>query len=182
MPEATPRRHLYDRPIGVLAVLAALLVLGALTLPSMRINLKPEGLTAPLIWVRLSMDTESSAEALEELTRPAEEILRSLPGVDSVGSNTQGGSVRLFIMPAANVTLTELSNQVSEALDNNRFRLPSNARPRIGTFSESDPPMVAAAFNPGNYDDGTFREVIERDLMPQLLRVLGVAVVQHNLE
>jgi multidrug efflux pump subunit AcrB len=177
-----PRRHLYDRPIGVLAVLAALLVLGALTLPSMRINLKPEGLTAPLIWVRLSMDTESSAEALEELARPAEEILRSLPGVDSVGSNTQGGSVRLFVMPAANVTLTELSNQVSEALDNNRFRLPSNARPRIGTFSESDPPMVAAAFNPGNYDDGTFREVIERNLLPQLLRIPGVAVVQHNLE
>lgn len=181
MPDA-PRRHLYDRPIGVLAVLLALLVLGALTLPSMRINLKPEGLTAPLIWVRLSMDTESSAEALEELTRPAEEILRGLPGVDSVGSNTQGGSVRLFVMPAANVSLTTLSNQVSEALDNNRHRLPGNARPRIGTFSESDPPMVAAAFNPGGYDDATFRDVMERDLMPQLLRIPGVAVVQHNLE
>lgn len=181
MPDA-PRRHLYDRPIGVLAVLAALLVLGALTLPSMRINLKPEGLTAPLIWVRLSMDTESSAEALEELTRPAEEILRSLPGVDSVGSNTEGGSVRLYVMPAASVSLTTLSNQVSEALDNNRHRLPGNARPRIGTFSESDPPMVAAAFNPGNYDDATFRDVMERDLLPQLLRIPGVAVVQHNLE
>lgn len=181
MPDA-PRRHLYDRPIGVLAVLAALLVLGALTLPSMRINLKPEGLTAPLIWVRLSMDTESSTEALEELTRPAEEILRGLPGVDSVGSNTEGGSVRLYVMPAANVTLTTLSNQVSEALDNNRHRLPGNARPRIGTFSESDPPMVAAAFNPGNYDDATFRDVMERELMPQLLRIPGVAVVQHNLE
>jgi len=177
-----PRRHLYDRPIGVLAVLAALLVLGALTLPSLRINLKPEGLTAPLIWVRLTMDTESSAEALEELTRPAEEILRALPGVDSVGSSTQGGSVRLFVMPAAHTTLTDLSNQVSEALDNNRHRLPSNARPRIGTFSESDPPMVAAAFNPGNFDDATFRDLMERDLMPQLLRIPGVAVVQHNLE
>jgi hydrophobic/amphiphilic exporter-1 (mainly G- bacteria), HAE1 family len=181
MPDA-PRRHLYDRPIGVLAVLAALLVLGALTLPSMRINLKPEGLTAPLIWVRLSMDTESSAEALEELTRPAEEILRGLPGVESVGSYTQNGSVRLFVQPAADTSLTELSNQVGEALDNNRHRLPGNARPRIGTFSESDPPMVAAAFNPGSYDDATFRDVMERDLMPQLLRIPGVAVVQHNLE
>ncbi len=181
MPDV-PRRHLYDRPIGVLAVLTALLVLGAMTLPSMRINLKPEGLTAPLIWVRLAMDTESSIEALEQLARPAEEILRGLPGVDSVGSSTRGGNVRLFVMPAADVTLTTLSNQVSEALDNNRHRLPSNSRPRIGTFSESDPPMVAAAFNPGNYDDATFRDLLERDLLPQLLRIPGVAVVSHNLE
>src|ERR1043165_2057454 len=181
MPEL-PRRHLYDRPIGVLAVLVALLVLGALTLPSRRINLKPEGLTAHLIWVRLSMDTESSAKALEEVTSPTEEILGALPGVESGGSNTQGGAVRLFIQPAADTSLTELTNQVSEALDNNRHRLPGNARPRIGTFSESDPPMVAAAFNPGDYDDATFRDVMERDLMPQLLRIPGVAVVQHNLE
>jgi hydrophobic/amphiphilic exporter-1 (mainly G- bacteria), HAE1 family len=181
MPDAS-RRHLYDRPIGVLAVLAALLVLGAMTLPSMRINLKPEGLTFPVVMVRMAMDTESSAEALEQLTRPGEEILRGLPGVESVTSSTQGGAVRFFVAPSPTVTLTELSNQVGEALDNNRHRLPTNARPRLNTFSESDPPMVAAAFNPGDYDDATFRDVMERDLMPQLLRIPGVAVVQHNLE
>ena len=181
MPD-TPRRHLYDRPIGVLAVLLALMVLGGMTLPSMRINLQPEGLTAPLIWVRLSMDTESSSEALEQLTRPAEEILRGLPGVDSVSSNTNGGSVRMSVMPAANVTLSQLTTQVSEALDNNRYRLPSNARPRIGTYSESDAPMVAAAFNSGDYNEATFRDVMERELSPQLLRIPGVAAVSHNLE
>ena len=178
----TPRRHLYDRPIGVLAVLLALLVLGALTLPSMRINLKPEGLTFPVVMVRMSMDTESSTEALEALTRPAEEILRALPGVESVTSSTQGGAVRLFVAPSPVVTLTELNNQIGEALDNNRHRLPTNARPRTNTFSDSDPPMVAAAFNPGDYDDATFRDVMERELMPKLLRIPGVAVVQHNLE
>ena len=176
------RRHIYDRPIGVLAVLLALMVLGGMTLPSMRINLQPEGLTAPLIWVRLSMDTESSSETLEQLTRPTEEILRSLPGVDSVSSTTNKGSVRLSVMPAANVTLTALTTQVSEALDNNRFRLPGNARPRIGTYSESDAPMVAAAFNSGDYNDATFRDVMEHALSPQLLRVPGVAAVTHNLE
>ena len=178
----TPRRHLYDRPIGVLAVLFALMVLGGMTLPSMRINLQPDGLTAPLIWVRLSMDTESSAETLEQLTRPTEEILRALPGVDSVSSTTNKGGVRLSVMPAANVTLTELTTQVSEALDNNRFRLPGNARPRIGTYSESDAPMVAAAFNSGDYNEATFRDVMERELSPQLLRIPGVAAVSHNLE
>ena len=177
-----PRRHIYDRPIGVLAVLLALLVLGALALPSMRINLKPEGLTWPVVMVRMSMDTESSSEALEALTRPAEEILRALPGVDSVTSSTQGGAVRLFVSPSPAVTLTELNNQVGEALDNNRHRLPTNARPRTSTFSESDPPMVAAAFNPGDYNDANFRDVMERDLMPKLLRIPGVAVVSHNLE
>ncbi len=177
-----PRRNLYDRPIGVLAVLSALLVLGALTLPSMRINLKPAGLTYPVVMVRMAMDTESSAEALEQLTRPSEEILRALPGVESVTSSTQGGAVRFFVSPSPSVTLTELSNQVGEALDNNRHRLPTNARPRVSTFSDSDPPMVAAAFNPGDYADATFRDVMERNLMPQLLRIPGVAVVQHNLE
>ena len=181
MPDA-PRRHLYDRPIGVLAVLLALMVLGGMTLPSMRINLQPEGLTAPLIWVRLSMDTESSSETLEQLTRPAEEILRGLPGVESVSSTTDKGNVRMSVMPAANVTLTQLTTQVSEALDNNRYRLPGNARPRIGTYSESDAPMVAAAFNSGDYNEATFRDVMERELSPQLLRIPGVAAVSHNLE
>ena len=155
-------RHLYDRPIGVLAVLTALMVLGGMTLPSMRINLKPAGLTAPLIYVSMTMDTESTAEALEGLTRPTEEILRSLPGVETVSSRTRGNSVRVYVMPAANVSLSMLTSQVSEALDNNSYRLPSTTRPSIGTFSESDPPMVAAAFNPGKYDDATFRDFMER--------------------
>ena len=109
-------RHLYDRPIGVLAVLTALMVLGGMTLPSMRINLKPAGLTAPLIYVSMTMDTESTAEALEGLTRPTEEILRSLPGVETVSSRTRGNSVRVYVMPAANVSLSMLTSQVSEGV------------------------------------------------------------------
>lgn len=178
----TSRRHLFDRPIGVLAMLVALLVLGAMTLPSMRINLMPPGLTAPLVFVNMNMDTESSTEALEAVTRPAEEILRALPGVDYVSSSTRGGRVRLMVGPAPGITLTMLATRIGEALDNNRHRLPTVRRPLVGTWSESDPPMVAAAIDSGNFEEEAFREIIERELVPALMRVPGVAKVVHNLE
>jgi multidrug efflux pump subunit AcrB len=179
---STPSRHLYDRPIGVIAVLSALLVLGALTLPSMRINLTPEGLTAPLIYVTMTMETESTQECLEQLTRPAEEIIRALPGVQTLFTRTRGNSSRFYIMPAPDVTLTMLSSRVSEAFDNNSHRLPLKSRPNIGTFSESEPPMVAVAFNPGKYEEAEFREILQNTMLPALLRIPGVATISHNLE
>jgi hydrophobic/amphiphilic exporter-1 (mainly G- bacteria), HAE1 family len=165
-----------------MAVLSALLILGALTLPNLRINLTPEGLTAPLIFANLTMETESTQECVDQLTRPAEEIARALPGVKSVYSRTRGGSSRLFVMPAPNVTLTMLSAQLSEAFDNNSHRLPLKSRPSIGTFSESDPPMVAVALNPGKYEEAQFRDIVQNTLLPALLRVPGVASITHNLE
>jgi HAE1 family hydrophobic/amphiphilic exporter-1 len=168
----------------VLSVLAALLVLGALTLPGMRISLIPPGLQAPLLFVSMSMDTESSREALEALTRPAEEVLRVLPGVNAIDSRTLGGSVRLFIWPDPDTALSVLSTRVSDALDANRQRFAGLIRrPSVGTWSYSDSqPLVAAAFGAGQLDLEAFIDLLDREVIPAVMRVPGVANASHNLD
>ena len=177
-------RHLVDRPIGILSVLAALLVLGALTLPGMRISLIPPGLQAPLLFVTMNMDTESSRESLEALTRPAEEVLRTLPGVNAIDSRTMGGNVRLMIWPDPETPLSVLSTRVSDALDANRQRFVGLIRrPSVGTWSYSDSePLVAAAFGAGQLDIESFIDILDREIIPAVTRVPGVANASHNLD
>ncbi len=177
-------RRLVDRPVGVLSVLAALLLLGALTLPGMRISLIPPGLQAPLLFVTMSMDTESSMEALESLTRPAEEVLRAVPGVNAIDSRTLGGQVRLFVWPDPDTSLAVLSTRVSDALDSNRQRFVGLVRrPAVGTWSYSDSqPLVAAAFGAGQLDLEAFIDILDREVIPAVMRVPGVANASHNLD
>jgi multidrug efflux pump subunit AcrB len=170
--------------VGVLSVLAALLLLGGLTLPGMRISLVPPGLQAPLLFVTMAMDTESSMESLEALTRPAEEVLRAIPGVNAIDSRTLGGSVRLFVWPDPDTTLAVLSTRVSDALDSNRQRFVGLVRrPSVGTWSYSDSePLVAAAFGAGQLDLEAFIDLLDREIIPAVMRVPGVANASHNLD
>jgi HAE1 family hydrophobic/amphiphilic exporter-1 len=179
---STRERHLFDRPVGVLSVLAALLVLGGMTLPGMRISLNPPGMQAPMLFVNLNMDTESSSEALEALTRPAEEVLRAIPGVDAVDSRTKGGNARLFVWPDADTPVTQLSSKVSDALDANRQRFVGlTRRPTVGTWSFTDSqPLVAAAFGSGTMDTDAFNDLLEREVIPAVMRVPGVAKAGTN--
>ena len=127
MPSTT--RHLYDRPVGVLAVLVAVLVLGGMAIPGMRIRLFTGGEFGSTIYVSLGMPGMSTRETLDRLTRPAEEIVRSLPAVGDVQSNTSSGRASLQIQPAPGTSRNRLVTQLTQAFTSNRQRFPTGMQP-----------------------------------------------------
>jgi len=180
MPRA---RHLFERPIGVGAAMLAVLVLGAFSLRQLPLDLWPTDVQVPLVMVRMAMDTESSAEALEAVTRPAEEIVRGVAGVKAVESTTQGGSVSLRIEAAPGIRLDEMAGRLNEAFETGRNRLGALLRPpQVVPMFGGEQAMIEVAFAPGRLDGDAFQQAIERVLLPAALRVPGVSRVDHSAE
>ncbi len=176
----SPRRHLSDRPIGVLAVLVAILVLGALAIPGMRIRLNAEGqFGAGGVYVSLGKNGLAISETLDRITRPAEEIARSLAAVDQVYSQTSNGYMSLQIVPARGFTGQQLVTQLTQAFASHRYRFPTDMRePSINSWSRDSKPLVEAAFDRGAFSDEAFRDFLDRVLIPTVQTIPGVARAQ----
>jgi hypothetical protein len=77
--------------------------------------------------------------------------------------------------PIRTPSLSVLSTRVSDALDANRQRFVGLIRrPSVGTWSYSDSePLVAAAFGAGQLDLEAFIDLLDRDIIPAVMRVPG---------
>jgi multidrug efflux pump subunit AcrB len=161
----------------VLAVLVSMLVLGALAIPSMRITLFAGGeFGRGFTYVGLSMSGLSVNETLDRLTRPGEEILRSLPAVNYVRSSTSSGSVFLSVIPARGYSGQQLITQVSQAFNTHRYRFPKDMTPpSVGNWSPESMPLARVALGRGSLSEGAFTEFIDRVLIPALSTIPGVA-------
>ena len=171
------RRHLYDRPIGVLAVLLAILVLGGLAIPGMRIRLFTANQYGPdQVYVSLSASGMSTREILDRITRPAEEIIRGLPAAGNVRSYTSGQGSSLGVEPAPGATARQLMTQLSQAFTSHRQRFPAGTRDAsINNYSDQSQPLVTAAVDRGELSDEAFSSFLERVLIPLVQGIPGVA-------
>jgi multidrug efflux pump subunit AcrB len=172
-----PRRHLADRPIGVFAVLVSILVLGALAIPGMRIRLFTGGqFSGGGVYVSMSVSGMSTNETLDRLTRPAEEIVRSLAAADQVRSHTGNGYASLQVQPARGFTGQQLATQLSQAFSSHGYRFPQGMRPpSVHSWSPDSMPLLVAAINRGDLSDDAFRDFIDRELIPAVQTIPGVA-------
>ena len=170
------QRHLYQRPIGVLAVLAALLVLGAMAIPQMRIRLISGGEFSSQIYVSLGVSGLGTLETLDRLTRPAEEIARSQPACGDIETNTSNGTVSLRIQPAKGNTSRTLVSQLTQAFASNKHRFPKEMQaPSIHSWSDSSWPLLVVAINQGDLHEDAFNQLITRGLLPAIQSVPGIA-------
>lgn len=174
---STTRRHLSDRPIGVLAVLVSILVLGALAIPGMRIRLFSGGDFGPgAVYVSIGVNGLAIGETLDRITRPAEEIIRSLAAAENVRSNTGNGFVSLQVSAARGFTGQQLVTQLTQAFGSHRHRFPEGMRePSINSWSSDSMPLVVAALDRGAFSDEAFREFLDRVLIPTVQTIPGVA-------
>jgi multidrug efflux pump subunit AcrB len=179
-----PRRHLYDRPIGVLAVLLAILVLGGLAIPGMRIRLfTGNQYGSEAVSVSLGASGLSTREALDRVTRPAEEIIRSLPAAGDVESYTYNRGSSLQVQPAPGSTVRQLMTQLSQAFASHRQRFPAGMRePSINSWSGESQPLLVSAFDRGEFNEEAFNNFLERVLIPLVQGIPGVAKAEVSRE
>lgn len=173
----SPRRHLADRPIGVLAVLVSILVLGALAIPGMRIRLfSGSDFGGGGVYVSLGANGLSINETLDRITRPAEEIVRSLPAADQVSTHTGNGYCSVQVQAARGYSGQQLVTQMTQAFNTHRYRFPKEMRaPSVHSWSSESMPLAVVALNRGSLSDEAFRTFIDRELIPSLQTIPGVA-------
>lgn len=178
------QRSLYDRPIGVFALMSLILVFGGLTLPRLGLDLFPPGFVFPAVFISLHYASDSVADTLEELTRPAEGLLRAQPGIGTIYSSTRDGRAFLIANPADGLEIEQAVAQIGAVFDANRHRFPADmGRPRIATWSPDDTPTAAFALAAGEDLGATGLErLVELAVVPALRRLPGVAEARFGRE
>jgi HAE1 family hydrophobic/amphiphilic exporter-1 len=152
------------------------ILLGWISFMRLPVDLMPD-VSFPSLTVRVSYAGVGPLEIEELVTRPLEQALSAVAGMERLESTSSEGSSRVTLNFAWGTDLNEAADDVRNRLDRIRGRLPEEADPPIMfKFDASASPIMGVGVE-GDFDSVRLREIGEHVLSPRLERVPGVAAV-----
>ncbi len=162
------------RPIFTTMVTLCVIIIGGMALSRLPVDLLPD-ITYPTLSISTTYE-QASPEIIEELiTRPIEEAMSAVPGVEEVSSvSTEGGS-NVRVTFAWGTDLDAAANDVRDRLDRVIPRLPDDAdRPSLRKFDPASFPILVLGAS-SHLDPVETRRIIDDDIKYRIERVPGVA-------
>ena len=165
-----------ERPITMFMLSGVIILLGLLSLMRLPVDLMPD-ISLPSITVRLGYPGVGPLEMEELVTRPLEQALSAVAGLERIESTSSEGSSRVTLNFAWGTDLNEAADDVRNRLDRVRGRFPEEAEaPIMFKFDANAWPIMGVGVE-GDFDRVRLREIAEHDLSSRLERVPGVASV-----
>ena len=170
--------HLLDRPIGVLMSLTLLLVIGGIAYLKMPLQLLPDGLSPPFMWVAIPTFAASPEENELVVAEPIEDALSTLAEIDRlrtfIRTNNVGFAIDLH--PKSDPDLSYL--RVRARLRRHLPTLPEGSQfAMIWRHDPNEDPLYVFAITfPPRHDSPA--QVIKDQVIKALERVPGVSRVE----
>jgi hydrophobic/amphiphilic exporter-1 (mainly G- bacteria), HAE1 family len=167
------------RPVTMFMLSGVIVLLGTISLMRLPVDLMPD-VSFPSITVRVGYAGVGPLEMEELVTRPIEQAMSAVAGLERLESTSQEGSSRVTLNFAWGTDLNEAADDVRNRLDRVRGRLPEEAEaPVMFKFDANAQPIMGVGVEAAdeNFDRVALREIAEHDLSPRLERVPGVASV-----
>src|SRR5919106_3480572 len=165
-----------ERPVTMFMISMVIILLGAISLTRLPVDLMPDT-QMPTITVRVNYQGVGPLEMEELVTRPIEQAVSAVAGLERLESTSSEGNSRVTLNFVWGTDLNEAADDVRNRIDRARGRLPEEAEaPQIFKFDSNSQPIMSVGVE-GNYDRVALRELAEHDLVPRLERVPGVASV-----
>ena len=164
------------RPIFTIMVALIVLILGAVSLIRLPIDLMPD-ITYPTLSISTEYENTSPEEIEEILTRPIEEAVSAVPGVEEVSSNSEEGRSRVSVTFTWGTDLDAAANDIRDRLDRViRYFPDAVERPRLFKFDlASFPILIVGAAS--KLDPVQMRRIVDDQIKYRIERVPGVATV-----
>ena len=167
------------RPVTMFMLVAVIVLLGIVSLTRLPVDLMPD-IEYPSLSIRVGYAGVGPLEIEQLITRPIEQTVSAVAGLERLESSSQEGSSRVTLNFVWGTDLSEAQDDVRNRIDRARGRLPIEADPpQIFKFDSNAFPIMGIGVE-GDYDRVTLRELAEHDLTPRLERVPGVAAVTVN--
>jgi len=169
---------LIRRPIGVSFVAIALAVLGMAALAQLPVALLPP-VTYPVMTVRVDQPGASALELEEQVLRPLEEVLGTVPGTVSLEGRATAGAVEVRLDLRADADVDAAASRLRERLG--QVRLPPAAQPpRVLRFDPAAEPVLRLVLRqaPGGPDLATLHAATRDALVPQVEGLSEIAAVR----
>ena len=164
------------RPVTMFMISGVIILLGVMSLARLPVDLMPD-VEYPSITIRVGYPGVGPLEIEELITRPIEQTVSAVAGLERLESTSSEGNSRVTLNFVWGTDLNEAADEVRNRIDRARGRLPEEADPpQIFKFDSNTMPIMSVGVE-GDYDRVTLRELAEHDLVPRLERVPGVASV-----
>jgi hydrophobe/amphiphile efflux-1 (HAE1) family protein len=165
------------RPVFTVMVMVALLVLGLVGFKRLGSDLFPD-VSFPAVVVTVPYPGASPEEVETLISKPIEDAVVSINGIDRVRSFSREGSSLVFVLFTLGVDVTEAATEVRERLSQVRYKLPEEAKePVISRFDVSASPILTYTIR-GSDSLSELRDYTEDVIAPAIEQVDGVAAVE----
>ncbi len=169
-------RFTVNRPVFTTMATCIVIILGLIALFRLPIDLMPDT-SLPRLTLSTVFENASPEEVEELLTRPLEEVLAAVPGLEEIVSTSAEGVSSIRLSFVWGTDLNEATNDVRDRMERILARLPEESdRPRIRKFDATGFPIIILGVS-GRLDPLEMRSLIDNRILQRLERVPGVAAV-----
>ncbi|MBX2804111.1 MAG: efflux RND transporter permease subunit [Myxococcales bacterium] len=167
----------WDRPVSVLMVFVACLVIGSVAYVRMPVQMMPSGFEPGWLWVWLPYPEASPVEVDERIVRPIEAQFGTVSGIRNLHSRASSGSAGFSVEFHQTADLDEAYNSVVDRLERSMPDLPEDVeRYGVYRYNPNDEPVVWAGVSlPESLEDPYY--LMTRVVQPVLERIPGVAAI-----
>ncbi len=160
------------RPVTMSMLSISIVLIGIVALSRLPVDLMPD-VTFPSLTVTVSYPDVGPLEMEELVTRPLEQTVAAIAGLEEVVSTSQEGQSQLRLNFDWGTDLNEAADDLRSRIDRMRGRLPEDAEPPvIFKFDAANAPIMFLGLE-GDLTPVALRELAENDLSPRLERVPG---------
>src|SRR5574344_1593274 len=164
------------RPIYVIVLFLVIAILGALGFSSMQSELMPK-FTPPSMNVQVIYPGASPVEVENSLSRKLEDVLSGLQGIESIRSYSFEGMSMVFVSFTYGTDIDKSITDAQNKISSKKAELPSSIlTPIINKITIDDKSIITLSAT-SNLESTKFSDLIEHRVIPELLRIPGMAKV-----
>ncbi len=164
-----------DRPVAITMLILALVLVGMVSLPRLRVDLYPD-MNLPFVLVTADYEGASPAEVENLVTRPLESVLSTAGNVQEIFSWSEPGVSRIGIRLNWGSDMDQAALDIRDKVDMVRGFLPSDVKtPRIYKMDPNSMPIMS--FTLSGSDLSEMKRIAKDVVQPRLERLEGVASV-----
>jgi len=164
------------RPLLITVIFATLILFGIIGYESLSLNLLPK-FTTNTITVNTTYRGASPEEVLTSVTKPLEDALSSVEGIDAMSSSSQEGSSSITLELLSSVKSSDAQLDAERKIKEILSSLPDNVdEPVVSRMSSDDSPIFKMSIS-SNLSDTKLYDFVDKDVKPSLTNIPGVADV-----
>lgn len=165
------------RPVFTVMVIFAMMVFGATGLSRLGTDLFPD-VNFPIVAINVAYPGASPTEVETLVSKPVEDAVVSLNGVDRVMSYSREGLSTTILMFKLDVDIQEAATQARERVSRARYKLPQDIKePTINRFDVGAAPVLTYTLSGGGRSLADTAKFAKDVIKPSLEQVDGVAAV-----
>ena len=167
------------RPVFAFMMSAAILVLGLASYSQLGLDLMPKT-DMPVVFVQTSLPGASAEEIETQITKPIEEVVNTIAGIDELRSTSQQGASRVIIQFVLERNIESAVQDVRDKVATIVNRFPTDTLP--STIQKIDPdsnPILTIAIS-GQRSQKEVSEIVDKQIKQNLETINGVGEVSFS--